>query len=96
MYLDGPERLDVKEYEAPESDPGVVLTEVVRLLRDGGRYLEMGNVNPGQSTEFAPDRLTRKGIDVTSVVRYQPWYLLKALTGRRSSRRRAYRSSSSS
>lgn len=53
--------------------------EGVRLLRDGGRYLEMGNVNPGQPTEFDPGLMTRKGIDITSVVRYQPWYLQKAL-----------------
>jgi D-arabinose 1-dehydrogenase-like Zn-dependent alcohol dehydrogenase len=54
-------------------------SEGVRLLRDGGRYLEMGNVNPGQMTEFDPGALTRKSIDITAVVRYDPWYLHEAL-----------------
>jgi len=53
--------------------------EGIHLLRPGGRYLEMGNVNPGHTTAFDPGLLTRKSIDVTSVVRYDPWYLSKAL-----------------
>ena len=53
--------------------------EGISLLRDGGRYLEMGNVSPGQTTEFDPGALTRKSIDITSVVRYNPWYLHRAL-----------------
>lgn len=54
--------------------------EGVSLLRDGGRYLEMGNVSPGHTTTFDPGALTRKSIDITSVVRYDPWYLHKALS----------------
>lgn len=54
-------------------------SEGIDLLRDGGRYLEMGNVSPGHTTEFDPGLLTRKSIDITSVVRYNPWYLHKAL-----------------
>lgn len=53
--------------------------EGIHLLRDGGRYLEMGNVNPGHSADFDPGTLTRKAIDITAVVRYDPWYLRKAL-----------------
>ncbi|MFB6167842.1 MAG: zinc-binding dehydrogenase [Haloferacaceae archaeon] len=53
--------------------------EGIHLLRDGGRYLEMGNVSPGHTTEFDPGLLTRKSIDITSVVRYDPWYLHRAL-----------------
>ncbi|WP_129113433.1 zinc-binding dehydrogenase [Halegenticoccus tardaugens] len=53
--------------------------EGIHLLRDGGRYLEMGNVSPGHTTEFDPGALTRKSIDITSVVRYNPWYLNRAL-----------------
>lgn len=55
-------------------------SEGIELLRNGGRYLEMGNVSPGETTEFDPGMLTRKSIEITSVVRYQPWYLNKALT----------------
>lgn len=49
------------------------------LLRQGGRYLEVGNVNPGIMSEFDTGTLTRKGIDITTAIRYQPWYLQTAL-----------------
>jgi threonine dehydrogenase-like Zn-dependent dehydrogenase len=54
-------------------------SEGIHLLRDGGRYLEMGNVTPGATTDFDPGLLTRKSIDITAVVRYDPWYLHRAL-----------------
>lgn len=54
--------------------------EGIHLLRDGGRYLEMGNVSPGHTTAFDPGLLTRKSIDITSTVRYNPWYLHRALS----------------
>lgn len=53
--------------------------EGIELVRSGGRYLELGTVTPGSSVEFDVGRLTRQSIDVTSMVRYQPWYLRKAL-----------------
>lgn len=49
------------------------------LLRQGGRYLEVGNVNPGIMSEFDTGTLTRRGIDITTAIRYQPWYLKTAL-----------------
>lgn len=54
-------------------------SEGIHLLREGGRYLEMGNIIPGRETEFDPGTLTRKSIDITSVMRYDPWYLQDAL-----------------
>ena len=53
--------------------------EGVRLLRDGGRFLEVGNVNPGHTTEFDPGTLTRKAVTIVPVIRYDPWYLRRAL-----------------
>lgn len=53
--------------------------EGIHLVRKGGRYLEMGNVSPGQMTDFDPGLLTRRNLEITSVVRYQPWYLQRAL-----------------
>lgn len=53
--------------------------EGIHLLRNGGTYLEMGNIVPGDLTEFDPGRLTRSSIDIHGVVRYDPWYLRKAL-----------------
>jgi threonine dehydrogenase-like Zn-dependent dehydrogenase len=54
-------------------------SEGIELLREGGRYLEMGNVVPGHTTEFDPARMTRKSIDVESAMRYDPWYLRTAI-----------------
>lgn len=53
--------------------------EGVELLRTGGRYLEMGNVRPGHTIEFDPGTLTRKSIDITTAVEYDPWTLYEAL-----------------
>jgi threonine dehydrogenase-like Zn-dependent dehydrogenase len=53
--------------------------EGIGLLRTGGRYLEMGNVRPGHETAFDPGKLTRKSIDITSIVEYDPWTLHESL-----------------
>lgn len=53
--------------------------EGVHLVRPGGRYLEIGNVNPGHTTDFDPGLLTRRAIDIYPAIRYHPWYLRKAL-----------------
>lgn len=49
------------------------------LTRAGGTVVEMGNVSPGLNVEFDPGLLTRRSIKVLPIVRYQPWYLEKAL-----------------
>jgi len=54
-------------------------TEGVELLREGGRYLELGNINPGSETMFDPGRITRRSIEVTALVQYDPGYLDSAL-----------------
>ncbi|MDY6818737.1 MAG: zinc-binding dehydrogenase [Halobacteriales archaeon] len=54
--------------------------EGIHHVRKGGEYLEMGNVTPGHTTAFDPGLLTRKAIDITAAIRYDPWYLRKALT----------------
>jgi threonine dehydrogenase-like Zn-dependent dehydrogenase len=54
-------------------------SEGIHLVRKGGRYLEMGNVNPGHSTDFDPGLLTRRAIEIHAAVRYNPWYLGRAL-----------------
>lgn len=53
--------------------------EGVQLLRDGGRYVEMGNINPGSDIEFDPGIITRNSIEVHALVQYDPHYLEKAL-----------------
>jgi len=54
-------------------------SEGIELLRKGGTYLEMGNIVPGESTEFDPGALTRKSVDIVSTMRYDPWYLREAI-----------------
>jgi threonine dehydrogenase-like Zn-dependent dehydrogenase len=53
--------------------------EGIDLLRKGGRYLTMGNVRPGHEIDFDPGKLTRKSIDITTAVEYDPWVLYDAL-----------------
>src|SRR5690606_31793514 len=53
--------------------------EGIELIRTGGSYVTIGNVSPGKYTDFDPGLLTRKSIKIFPVVRYNPWYLRKAL-----------------
>jgi threonine dehydrogenase-like Zn-dependent dehydrogenase len=55
--------------------------EALQLVRPGGRVIEIGNVSVGKEHEvsLAPGLITRKTISVRGFVRYQPWYLHKAL-----------------
>jgi threonine dehydrogenase-like Zn-dependent dehydrogenase len=53
--------------------------EGIQLVRPGGRYVEIGNISPGLTVPFDPGLLTRRSIRIIPVVRYQPWYLKKAL-----------------
>jgi len=56
-------------------------TEALHLVRPAGTVVEIGNVNvgPEHETPLAPGLITRKGIRVQGFVRYQPWYLHRAL-----------------
>ncbi len=54
-------------------------SEGPRLLRTGGRYLEVGNIVPGPTTDFDPGYLTRSSISIDGIVRYDPWYLKQSL-----------------
>ncbi len=54
-------------------------SEGVQHVRAGGRYIVIGNISPGQTVEFDPGYLTRKGVKIIPVLRYNPWYLKKSL-----------------
>ncbi|MFC6733479.1 MULTISPECIES: zinc-binding dehydrogenase [unclassified Haladaptatus] len=56
-----------------------VFDEGTRMIRSGGRYLEIGNISPNLSGEFTPANLTLNRITTYSVLFYQPWYLKRAL-----------------
>jgi threonine dehydrogenase-like Zn-dependent dehydrogenase len=53
----------------------------IQLVRTCGRLISIGNISVDKKFEvpLAPGWITRKSITVIGVVRYNPWYLLKAL-----------------
>lgn len=53
--------------------------EGYQLLRNGGTFVTMGNVSTGRETSIDPGILTRKSVQVLTILRYQPWYLKKSL-----------------
>jgi threonine dehydrogenase-like Zn-dependent dehydrogenase len=55
--------------------------EALQIARPGGKVVEIGNVSLGEEHEIslAPGLITRKMLRVQGFVRYQPWYLHKAL-----------------
>lgn len=55
--------------------------EGVQLARPGGKMVEIGNVSVGKEHEvsLAPGLITRKMLRVQGFVRYQPWFLHRAL-----------------
>jgi threonine dehydrogenase-like Zn-dependent dehydrogenase len=57
------------------------LNEAIRLVRLGGQVVEVGNVSieEDQSVSILPGLITRKCLTVRGTLRYQPWYLLRAL-----------------
>lgn len=53
--------------------------EGIHYIRPHGRYVSIGNSVPGRTTPFDPGLLTRKSVQIIPSVRYDPWYLHKAL-----------------
>lgn len=59
----------------------VAFVEAVALARVGGEVLSVGNLNVGERFEvsLSPGVITRKSLRVQGVLRYDPWYLHRAL-----------------
>ncbi|WP_319035198.1 zinc-binding dehydrogenase [Microbacterium sp. LRZ72] len=55
--------------------------ESVALARVGGEVVSVGNLNVGEGFEvsIAPGTVTRKSLTVRGALRYDPWYLNRAL-----------------
>ncbi len=55
--------------------------EAIGLVRPGGRIAEIGNVSVDKEHEvsLAPGLITRKVIRIQGFVRYQPWFLHRAI-----------------
>lgn len=53
--------------------------EGIGLVRPGGRLVEVGMVLPGQEVSFDLGAMTRRGVSVMPVLRYEPRHLREAL-----------------
>jgi threonine dehydrogenase-like Zn-dependent dehydrogenase len=54
-------------------------TEAIELARTGGRVASVGNLNAAATVPISPGILTRKSLTVAGVLRYDPWYLHRAV-----------------
>lgn len=53
--------------------------EAIDLARVGGRIASVGNLNAEASVTMVPGIVTRKSVHIHGVLRYDPWYLHKAV-----------------
>ena len=53
--------------------------DAIRLVRNGGRVIEVGNISSGLTIQLPPSLITFKGIEIFGVAMYPPHYLKKSL-----------------
>ncbi len=53
--------------------------EGIRLVRNGGRLIEVGNISPGLTVQVPPSLITFKSLEIIGVATYPPQYLKKSL-----------------
>ena len=56
-----------------------VIPEGLGMLRDGGTYLEIGNISFGRSVPLDPSTLVWGSKSIRGVVMYDPWVIPEAL-----------------
>lgn len=56
-----------------------VLLEGLQMLGNGGRYLEVGNINQGLTCEFEPNLLVRRHLRIIGMLQYEPRHLKQAV-----------------
>jgi threonine dehydrogenase-like Zn-dependent dehydrogenase len=54
-------------------------SEGARSVRPAGRFVSVGNLNPGHTTEFDPGLFTRSGVTVVAAIRYPAYFLGRAV-----------------
>jgi threonine dehydrogenase-like Zn-dependent dehydrogenase len=57
----------------------VVLEEGLEMLRPGGRYLWIGNINLGLKGEIDPAQAVRGAKTIMGVIVYEPWVIPRTL-----------------
>ncbi|MEK7848774.1 MAG: zinc-binding dehydrogenase [Chloroflexota bacterium] len=55
------------------------VAEGIPMVRQGGSYLWVGNINRGRTLEFDPSLIVMANRRVVGVATYEPWAILKAL-----------------
>jgi threonine dehydrogenase-like Zn-dependent dehydrogenase len=58
----------------PEAVP-----EGIQMVREGGTYLEIGNISFGRTTEIDPSQLVWGSKRIQGVIMYDPWVIPEAL-----------------
>lgn len=56
-----------------------VIPEGLQMLRDGGTYLEIGNISFGRTVEIDPSQLVWGSKRIQGVIMYDPWVIPEAL-----------------
>lgn len=56
-----------------------VVPEGLQMLRDGGTYLEIGNISFGRTAEIDPSQLVWGSKRIQGVIMYDPWVIPEAL-----------------
>lgn len=56
-----------------------VVSEGVAMVRNGGAYLEIGNISPGHTTDFDPSQLVWGNKRMVGIINYDPWVIPVAL-----------------
>jgi threonine dehydrogenase-like Zn-dependent dehydrogenase len=56
-----------------------VVPEGLQMLRDGGTYLEIGNISFGNTTTLDPSQLVWGSKKIVGVIMYDPWVIPEAL-----------------
>ena len=56
-----------------------VMLEGLQMLGNGGRYLEVGNINTGLTCEFEPNLLVRRHLRIIGMLQYEPRHLKQAV-----------------
>jgi D-arabinose 1-dehydrogenase-like Zn-dependent alcohol dehydrogenase len=56
-----------------------VMMEGLQFLQNGGRYLEIGNINTGLTCDFEPNQLVRQHLTVIGMLQYEPRHLKQAI-----------------
>ncbi|MGI8551593.1 MAG: zinc-binding dehydrogenase [Dehalococcoidia bacterium] len=56
-----------------------VIPEGIEMLRNGGSYLEVGNISTGATTQLTPSRLVFTSKRIVGVYHYDPWVIPTAL-----------------